>query len=206
MAISLLDVGKALGSVAQVLDDITPDAGDLVEMVADTVLPDELEIVGDVLAIGADLYTGNYLALIGDGVDLAEGMPATEPDPPPPPTSQPDAPAGASDDNDRGADTSGSLSRSRAPLAPVPQEEAGRSAESTGQEAARAFLERFGNAEAFTDAIRHGQIPEEVLNSRAGMMMIQERLQQIQQMNQLMTQMLQATHEMQMAVIRNVRA
>ncbi len=79
------------------------------------------------------------------------------------------------------------------------------SKETKGQAAAKAFLDAHSDPEDFMEQIRNGNIPEDVLNSQAGMMMIQERLQRIQQMNQLMTQMLKSMHDMSMAVVQNVR-
>lgn len=72
--------------------------------------------------------------------------------------------------------------------------------------AAKAFLERFSDPESFMTAIRNGQLPDEVANSQSGMLMVQQRLHEIQRMFSLMTQMMQAMHEMEMAIVRNIRA
>jgi hypothetical protein len=59
--------------------------------------------------------------------------------------------------------------------------------------------------DAFLKAMSSGKIPPDVANSPGAMMQIQARMNQISQMNQLMTSMMQAMHQMQMAIIQNVR-
>jgi hypothetical protein len=59
--------------------------------------------------------------------------------------------------------------------------------------------------ESFMKAIRDGKIPKEISDSPAAMQALQARMNQISEMNQLMTSMIQAMHQMQMAVIQNVR-
>jgi hypothetical protein len=59
--------------------------------------------------------------------------------------------------------------------------------------------------EAFMKAVRDGKIPKEISDSPAAMQAMQARMNQISEMNQLMTSMIQAMHQMQMAVIQNVR-
>jgi hypothetical protein len=57
----------------------------------------------------------------------------------------------------------------------------------------------------FMNAVRSGQIPDSVMNDPKAMMMIQDRMNQITQMNQLMTSMMQAMHQMEMSIIQNIR-
>ena len=57
----------------------------------------------------------------------------------------------------------------------------------------------------FMNAIRSGKIPPDVANSSDGMLAIQARMDQITQMNQMMTSMMQAMHQMNMNVIENIR-
>jgi hypothetical protein len=59
--------------------------------------------------------------------------------------------------------------------------------------------------EALMKAVRDGKIPKEIADSPSAMQSLQARLNQISEMNQLMTAMIQAMHQMQMAVIQNVR-
>ena len=56
-----------------------------------------------------------------------------------------------------------------------------------------------------TKAVRDGKIPTDVTDSQAGMMALQERMNHISEMNQMMTSMIQAIHQMKMGVIENLR-
>ena len=53
--------------------------------------------------------------------------------------------------------------------------------------------------------VTSGHIPPDVANSQTAMLQVQQRLNQISQMNQMMTQMMQTAHQMQMAIIQNFR-
>ena len=55
------------------------------------------------------------------------------------------------------------------------------------------------------NAIAEGKIPEGISKDPKAMMALQQRMNQITEMNQLMTQMLKAIHDMRMAIIQNVR-
>jgi len=57
----------------------------------------------------------------------------------------------------------------------------------------------------FMQAIRDGKIPEEIKKSPEQMQRLQAKMNQISEMNQLMTALLAALHQMQMAIIQNVR-
>ncbi|HVV48863.1 MAG TPA: hypothetical protein VHO06_04325, partial [Polyangia bacterium] len=57
----------------------------------------------------------------------------------------------------------------------------------------------------FMQAVTSGKIPADVANSQSAMMAVQARMNQITQMNQLVTSMLAATHQMQMSIIQNIR-
>ncbi|MDB4980863.1 MAG: hypothetical protein JWM82_1615 [Myxococcales bacterium] len=54
-------------------------------------------------------------------------------------------------------------------------------------------------------AVRAGNIPAAVSDSPAAMMALQARMNHISEMNQLMTSMITALHQMQMSIIQNVR-
>jgi hypothetical protein len=58
----------------------------------------------------------------------------------------------------------------------------------------------------FMNAIRTGNISDDVAKDPAAMLQIQERMNQITQMNQLMSQMMAAMHQMAMSTIQNIRA
>jgi hypothetical protein len=58
---------------------------------------------------------------------------------------------------------------------------------------------------AFLDAVRNGRISSDVAKDPTAMMAVQERMNEVTQMNNLMTGMMRAIHDMQMAVIQNIR-
>ena len=58
---------------------------------------------------------------------------------------------------------------------------------------------------AVRDAVIHGRISPEVAKDQTAMMAIQQRMNAISEMNNLMTNMMRALHDMQMAVIQNIR-
>jgi hypothetical protein len=57
----------------------------------------------------------------------------------------------------------------------------------------------------FMQAVTSGNIPADVANNPSAMAEIQARMNQITQMNQLVTSMMAAMHQMQMAIIQNIR-
>jgi hypothetical protein len=54
-------------------------------------------------------------------------------------------------------------------------------------------------------AVRDGKIPDEIKDSPTEMRRLQAKMDQITEMNNLMTSMLQALHQMKMSIIQNVR-
>jgi hypothetical protein len=68
-------------------------------------------------------------------------------------------------------------------------------------------LAQFNNMSdaAVRDAVIHGRISPELAKDQTAMMAIQQRMNAISEMNNLMTNMMKALHDMQMAVIQNVR-
>jgi hypothetical protein len=57
----------------------------------------------------------------------------------------------------------------------------------------------------FLQAVTSGKIPDSVANSQSAMMQVQARMNQITQMNQLVTGMMAAMHQMEMSIIQNIR-
>ena len=57
----------------------------------------------------------------------------------------------------------------------------------------------------FMQAVTSGKIPDSVANSQSAMMQVQARMNQITQMNQLVTGMMAAMHQMEMSIIQNIR-
>jgi hypothetical protein len=58
---------------------------------------------------------------------------------------------------------------------------------------------------AIRDAVIHGRISPEIAKDPNAMMVIQQRMNAITEMNNLMTAMMRAIHDMQMAIIQNIR-
>jgi hypothetical protein len=58
---------------------------------------------------------------------------------------------------------------------------------------------------AIRDAVINGRISPDFAKDPAGMMALQQRMNAITEMNNLMTAMMRAIHDMQMAVIQNIR-
>jgi hypothetical protein len=58
---------------------------------------------------------------------------------------------------------------------------------------------------AIRDAVINGRISPDVLKDQGAMMVLQQRMNAISEMNNLMTSMMRALHDMQIAVIQNIR-
>jgi hypothetical protein len=58
---------------------------------------------------------------------------------------------------------------------------------------------------AIRDAVINGRISPELAKDQTAMMVLQQRMNAITEMNNLMTSMMRALHDMQMAVIQNIR-
>jgi len=54
--------------------------------------------------------------------------------------------------------------------------------------------------------VANGQVPDSITKDPAKMQQLQARINQISQMNQLITQMMAAIHDMHKQVIQNIRA
>jgi hypothetical protein len=67
-----------------------------------------------------------------------------------------------------------------------------------------AGLDKLSNTD-FMNAISDGKISDTVSKDPAAMRAIQARMDQISEMNQLMTSMMQAMHQMEMSIIQNIR-
>jgi hypothetical protein len=192
-------MGEIMGGLAEsACDSFLPEPfGDLAKIYVGAHYGDIHSVIDGVSELHDDVTTEvDTKGLKGEGKDLGDAEPTThkskldskilvDPKSPPPPTDDKAPPASASQPT---KDTSGNVLNSE------------------GAKKAKAWLDEHQNPEDFMNAIRNGEIPDDILNSQAGMMMIQQRLHEIQQCFQLLTQMLQAMHEMSMGIVRNVRA
>lgn len=203
--------------------------GAIAERLCDMILPSELEWVGDAASFYANVQSGNFLAAAMDLVDfyenvkngdlkaatMYEGLRKMLPpewqafldklvQPDAPPTCEPQrelASAGATTGGSAGASTASSSSGAATASSSSGTDKAGRSAPPKSV----ADIHQMSD-DAVLRMVREGKIPEDLKKDQGAMMAIQQRLNDIQQMNALITNMIRALHEMQMEIIRNIRA
>lgn len=72
------------------------------------------------------------------------------------------------------------------------------------EETALDKLNKLSDAE-FMAKVRKGDLPKEITDDPKAMLAIEQRVQHIAQMTRMMSQMMQALHDMQMAILQNVR-
>lgn len=205
------NLGKAAMGALDKIDDFIPDAGDIAEKVCDTILPAKYEWVGDAASLATNLVSQNWWAAASDVADLHENVERGDFsfDPGPPPRR---ACAPAINCDPEQAPPSNQREDASAPPATPSTDSTGATGNTAGgdepasvkKEKAQAFLKL--DNDALMDAVRKGNIPDGVGEDPKAMATLQTRLHDIQQMNALMTNLLRALHEMQMEIIRNVRA
>lgn len=190
--------------------------GQIAEQVLDSILPKELEFVGDIASAAINLKSGNWLAALNDLQDLMADLPQQLQDlnarfcreePPPPPcgcrrdgqsptsnstngtTGGPaDAPAAADTGPNEASASSGPSARN----AQLPQD-------------ARDFLALAdSNPTEFMRRVRAGDIPASLEGTR-GMASMQAAIHEISEMTKLISQLLEAMHRMSDGILSNVR-
>jgi hypothetical protein len=181
---------------------------DAAKSVVSTVLPGSIgKVVGDVVAGAIDFQTGNLPGLMQDCAgalkDLPQaasalsgkppGTPSTASDPSPPPSS-------AASSTAVGKRTHGFHLDVMSLLGKV--QDAAKNVDPSKM--SKDDFMALAN-DAFMQAVRDGKIPKDIQDSPAAMQALQARMNQVSEMNQLMTAMLQAMHQMQMSIIQNVR-
>jgi hypothetical protein len=160
--------------------------------------------VGKLVAVGADLLTHNYAAAAGDGIGLflEPGQGQTH-----------DASSKAKaliNDLLRGpvGGQAALLAVPPGPGLPAPGPAsppgAADSGSPAGQGAASAFFAL--SDEELLKAVEENRIPREVLQDQGSLIALQQRLYRYNESVTLLTDMLRATHEMRMEIIRQVRA
>ena len=82
--------------------------------------------------------------------------------------------------------------------------DSGAKAGSSDSTTAIAALDKMSDTD-FMNAIKSGKLDKSIKDDPAAMRAIQARMDAISQMNQLLTSMMQAMHQMQMAIIQNIR-
>jgi hypothetical protein len=178
----------------------------------ESAVPSAAKLFGDGITVGVDLASGNYGHLAHDFQDLAQDMAQTAMrlqsgatgirsemkaiadhifEPTSPPT--------------RGKTPTAESSSDAPPtaLASSPAPSASTSSASTPS-AADPFFKQ-SDAELM-NAVRDGKLPDSVKNDPAQMRRLQLLMNEISEINQLLSQMLLAMHDMNKAVIQNIRA
>jgi hypothetical protein len=202
--------------VSNVLNAIPTGLGDVARSMLDSVLPKELEFLSGAVAGVLDLETGNlvgaaknFIDAVLDVKDLVQtqkgpaGSPPTSMTPsypwcyePPPP------PIGAAATAAKAAAVNAVSLAATSPTAKTTATPADPKVDATTLSRS-SFLGL--PDDAFMSAIREGKIPKEIAESKDAMLALQARMTQITEMNQLMTSMLQAIHQLRMGVIQNLR-
>jgi hypothetical protein len=198
--------------MSNILTALPTGIGDVARSMLDSVLPKELEFLSGAVGGVIDLETGNLLGAaknfidsVLDVKDLVQsqkgpggGTSSTVPshpwcyEPPPPPIS-----AAVTTAKVEALKTfTGATATTSAPKPTTPVD-----ATTLSRSTFLALPD-----DAFMSAIREGKIPKEIADSKDGMLALQARMTQITEMNQLMTSMLQAIHQLRMGVIQNLRA
>jgi hypothetical protein len=156
------------------------DPGKLVTDALDAVLPDRLKSIGDAAGGLVDLVVGHEpqaISLFKAGIkDLPQLSSST-----------PSAAAGTE------------VATAAAEPAPPP---ASAGASTPADVASLLAL----SSDDFMKAVTSGAVPADVATDPTAMLQIQSRVNEIAQMNQLVTSMLSATHQMQMSIAQNIRA
>lgn len=198
--------------MSNILTALPTGIGDVARSMLDSVLPKELEFLSGAVGGVIDLETGNlvgaaknFIDSVLDVKDLVQsqkgpngGTSSPVPshpwcyEPPPPPIGTATTTAKV----EALKVFTGAATTTLPPKAATPVDAATLSRSS--------FLAL--PDDAFMSAIREGKIPKEIAESKDGMLALQARMTQITEMNQLMTSMLQAIHQLRMGVIQNLRA
>jgi hypothetical protein len=195
-----------------------------VKELTDAALPADLQFIGDGVEASVDVLTGNLTNLPHDMMDFAQdfaqntlaelgkltGQNATTTAPPA--TSTPPSAAAApaatpSSSSSPTASTSPSTSSTPAATS-SPTSSPATAAPGTSTPTTAASNDAFFS-QSDTDlmnAVRDGKIPDSVKNDPAQMERLQLRMNEISEMNQLISQMTAAMHDMNKAVIQNIRA
>lgn len=204
------------------LDSLNPISmvSDAAESLCDALLPKDLEFVGDLVGLGLDFDSGNWTRCFSDVQDLFKDLPQQlahlgtngnfsggglamptflEPIPP--------LPYGAAGP---AAPTAGVVSGFTPTYPPLPSSWlAPPGGAPSVQGAAPAALTADGffalSDVDLMNAVRNGRLPDAVKNDPQQMRRLDARINDITQMNQLITNMLKALHDMNAQIIQNIR-
>lgn len=218
-------VGNAASGAVSTFQTVAGAPAKLAEIVSDTVLPPELEAIGDVISGAMNYMSGNYVGAADDLGDLLApttlnldglantGPPGVSPEPTEPVLQNttlagpaPGAVAAPAEPTGGTAST-GTVAPDVGPAAGSATSNTGGATKSDGKgmsQAAKDFLNMSGPE--LMAAIRNGTIPDAIFDDPKAMNMLQMKIQHMSQMTGLLTQLSSAMHQMQQAIIHNVRA
>ncbi len=209
---------SAGSSAISAVESIASAPAKLAEMVSDELLPPELEFVGDLVSGGMNFMSGNYLSTADDVGDLLgptklnlDGLapiaaPEISAEPTEPVLQNNTVATPAAVPAEPTVGTAGTASAvTTAPAgAPSASDGATKTDGKGMSQAAKDFLNLSGPD--MMAAIRNGTIPDAIFDDPKAMNMLQMKIQQMSQMSGLLSQLSSAMHQMQQAIIHNVRA
>ena len=171
-----------LGTIVSDISNAVSDPGKLVTDVVDAVLPQRLKAIGDLAGGVVDVVVGKEKQALGHFTDTLKDLPqltgtATA-------ANQPDTIA--------------------TEAAPPPSTSSADAASAANPQDLAALLAL--PSDQFMKAVSGGAVPADVAENPAALLQIQARVNDIAQMNQLVTSMMTATHQMQMSIAQNIRA
>ena len=170
-----------LGTIASDLGSLVSDPGKLVTDVVDAVLPERLKAIGDLAGGVVDVIVGKEKQAVAHFTDTFKDLPQL-------------AGTGA------GAAQTNAATATAAAAAPPPS-----AAASAAKPQDLADLLALPS-DQFMKAVSGGAVPPDVAENPAALLQIQARVNDIAQMNQLVTSMMSAMHQMQMSIAQNIRA
>lgn len=165
-----------LGTIESDLGSVFSDPGKLVTDLVDGLVPDKLKSVGDLAGGVVDVVLGKESQALSHFQDGLRDLPQLTAS----------SPATA-----QTVDASNSTG-------PAPDAAAGEPTDLAGLLALP--------SDQFMKAVSSGAVPNGVADDPAALLQIQARVNDIAQMNQMMTSMMSALHQMQMSVAQNLRA
>jgi hypothetical protein len=175
-----------LGTIASDISNVVSDPGKLVADVVDAVLPERLKAIGDVAGGVVDVIVGNEPQAIAHFTDGLKDLPQL---------------AGVAPSAD---ELSASVATPTEAAEPPPASSAdGTPANHKPQDLADLLALP---SDQFMQAVSGGAVPADVAENPAALLQIQARVNDIAQMNQLVTSMMSAMHQMQMSIAQNIRA
>jgi hypothetical protein len=175
-----------LGTIVSDISNAVSDPGKLVTDVVDAVVPERLKAIGDVAGGLVDVVVGKEKQAIAHFTDGLKDLPQLIGTLPAPDT------------------TDGSVTAVAMQAAPPPSASSADGPTANKPQSVADLLAL--PSDEFMKEVSGGAVPAEVAQDPAALLQIQARVNDIAQMNQLVTSMMTAMHQMQMSIAQNIRA